>query len=206
MQPEPTDRRADAVARCLPAGRRQPTPICQPMVERSRRPATSAVQDPPRQSYPQIFINYRYADEPFGAVLLDFALSARFGPEVIFRSARSIPLGHDFAAATRLALRRAVVLLAVVGRRWATAPHVACRCGAAGPIDWVREEITEAFRSGIRVIPVLLDVDLPPASELPPDLARLTRCQYVRIRHRDAQHDIDRLAHELTKLFPGEAP
>jgi len=151
---------------------------------------------------PHIFISYREADEPFGAVLLDYTLSARFGSEAIFRSVRSIPLGHDFATAIRLAVRRSVVLLAVVGSRWTTAPHADYQGRACESIDWVREEITEAFRFGVRVIPVLLDVDLPSAEELPSDLARLTRCQYMRIRHRDAERDLDRLAQELAELLP----
>ena len=55
------------------------------------------------------------------------------------------------------------------------------------PADWIRRELAEAFAAGVRVIPVLTDdAEMPTEDELPGDLAALARCQYRRLRHRDA--------------------
>jgi TIR domain len=148
----------------------------------------------------QIFINYRTEDEPFGAALIDHALSALFGESRIFRASKSIRPGDDFVDALINGLRRSSVLLVVIGPRWSIGP--ASRCWAADSVDWVRYEIAEAFRQGIRVIPVLLNVDPPSEAHLPPDVAPLAHCQYVRIRHRHSRHDLEYLARELTTLVP----
>ena len=55
----------------------------------------------------QVFVNYREDDDPSVAVLIDEELSRRFGPDRVFRAARSIPLGTPFPEAIRKALRSA---------------------------------------------------------------------------------------------------
>lgn len=66
------------------------------------------------------------------------------------------------------------------------------------PDDWVRVEISEAFRCGVTVIPVLVGeasrlTDVP----LPSDIAALARCQYLRLRADDAEYDLRRIVDEL---------
>src|SRR5262249_42892208 len=146
------------------------------------------------------FINYRNDDEPFGTALIDHVLSIRFGPDAVFRAAKSIRLGEDYVAALIAGVRRSAVLLVVIGPRWS--PPADNLFQPAGSVDWVRLEIAEAFRHNVRVIPVLLGVDPPAEADLPGDVARLARCQYVRIRHRYNTQDIDYLAQELAALVP----
>ncbi len=145
-----------------------------------------------------VFINYRGDDSQHCAALLDRELSARFGRERVFRDCRSIPLGDDFADAILGRLRRCRVLLALVGPRWATLTDEHGRRRIDDPGDWIRREIAEAFANGVRVVPVLVDgVDLPAEADLPPDIARLSRCQYQRLSHRSDEQDVARLVDGL---------
>jgi hypothetical protein len=45
------------------------------------------------------------------------------------------------------------------------------------------------------MIPVLVDdADLPREEDLPPDIAALSRCQAVRVRHSNVEADLERIA------------
>lgn len=74
------------------------------------------------------------------------------------------------------------------------------------PADWVRGEIAEALRLGLRVIPVLTnDVPLPTESDLPYDIAGLSRRQYVPLRRRYTAVDLAFLAERITEADPALA-
>jgi hypothetical protein len=154
----------------------------------------------------KIFINYRTEDEPFGAVLLDHELSQRFGSGVVFRASKSIPPGADFSEQILAAVRGAQTLLVVIGPRWLDAADAQGRPRLRNPGDWVRREIAEAFGHGIRVVPILLNADLPAAADLPEDIRHLASCQYLRVHHRNSQRDVQQLVDELIKLAPDLAP
>jgi hypothetical protein len=151
----------------------------------------------------EIFINYRTADEPYGAALIDNHLSAAFGDDVVFRAAKSIPPGEDFADRMLRAVRGATVLLAVIGPKWLgelKKRDAEWRRGPAG--DWVRREIGEAFEHGVRVVPVLMGVPRLVPADLPADLARLAECQDVRIHFRDTATALPAFAARLCELIP----
>ncbi|WP_329254844.1 toll/interleukin-1 receptor domain-containing protein [Streptomyces sp. NBC_01478] len=149
----------------------------------------------------RVFINYRTGDEPYGAVLIDTALCARFGPEAVFRASRSIRPGEDFAETILGAVRESSVLLAVIGPRWLDAVDAHGRPRLHDPADWVRREILQAFHSGVRVVPVLLNANLPQEQQLPPAVARLSGQQYLRLHHRYAPADLERLVDEVAELL-----
>lgn len=157
----------------------------------------------PRSTSTKIFINYRSDDEPYGVAFIDRELSSHFGPEAVFRDSRTIRPGDDFTERIMPAVRAAKALLAVIGPRWLMAKDTDGRLRLTKPEDWVRREIAEAFRCGVRVIPVLLDTELPAERDLPVEIERLARCQYVRVHHRDAEYDIHKLIIDLTELVPG---
>jgi hypothetical protein len=46
---------------------------------------------------PTILVSCRTGDEPFAAVLIDEKTAERFGPDGVFRDARGIQLGEEFA-------------------------------------------------------------------------------------------------------------
>lgn len=141
---------------------------------------------------PAIFVNYRVLEQPGYATLLHRELAARFGADRVFLASRSLRAGDDFVAEVFAHLRRSQVLLAVIGPRWLDF--------AGDPeSDWVLREIAEAFALGLRVIPVLIeDAELP--ENLPPSVAALARCQYVRLRHYSIDSDIGVLVQELQRV------
>lgn len=149
-----------------------------------------------------VFINYRGDDSPGYAALVYAELRRRFGRDFVFLDNESIPVGHDFAEILLTRVRESSVLLALIGSTWltSTGPN-GRRLHDAG--DWTRRELAEAFRAGVLVVPLLVDdAVLPSERELPPDIAALGRCQYRRLRHREASTDLARLAVDLAAAQP----
>jgi tetratricopeptide (TPR) repeat protein len=145
-----------------------------------------------------VFINYRGADSRSYGALLYTELCRVFGAGLVFLDSESIPAGADFAEQLLARVRGCRVLLAVIGPRWLTITGAGGRC-IDDPGDWVRRELAEALAARVRVIPVLTDeAALPTEADLPADIAALGRCQYRRLRHREATADLDRLRADLT--------
>jgi tetratricopeptide (TPR) repeat protein len=95
------------------------------------------------------------------------------------------------------------VLLAVIGPRWLSTADAASRRRIDDPQDWVRRELAEALAAGVRVIPVLTDgANLPKEADLPAEIAGLSRCQFRRLRHREASVDVERLRADLARADP----
>ncbi|WP_168221154.1 toll/interleukin-1 receptor domain-containing protein [Actinomadura sp. WMMA1423] len=151
---------------------------------------------------PRFFVNYRSGDTEHVAALVERELSSRFGTEVFFRASKSIPAGDDFTQVLRRAVRQSDALLSFIGPHWWDTDGDGRR-KIDRDDDWPRLEIAEAFRHGVRVIPILVGaVDPPRARDLPADLARLAVCQYVRLGHRNQDADMDLLVAQLMKLVP----
>src|SRR5262249_9185417 len=124
-----------------------------------------------------------------------------------FLASRSIRPGEDFVHGIRDSLHQCLVLLAVIGPRWLESGG---RNTVVGDFDrghdWVHWEIAEAFARGIRVIPILIDdADLPGEASLPESIARLARCQYVRLRHHSIDSDLAQLVNVLRRTLPALA-
>ncbi len=156
---------------------------------------------------PRIFISYRVREQTGYAALLDRVLSERFGPETVFRDFRSVQPGADFVQEIFSTLRSSAALLAVIGPRWVARARAARHSEHGGYDDWVHREIAEAFALGVRVIPVLVeDADLPKEDDLPADIAALSRCQAVRIRHTNVEDDLKRIVEAVSLLLPDRQP
>src|SRR5215475_13514724 len=146
-----------------------------------------------------VFINYRGEDSYSYGALLHAELARRFGPELVFLDAESIPAGADYVERLLEGVRQSRVVLAVIGTRWLEAADGGGRL-IDDPADWVRRELVAAFDAGVLVIPVLTDgARMPTEAELPGELAALGRCQYRRLRHRDSTADLARLAADLAE-------
>jgi O-acetyl-ADP-ribose deacetylase (regulator of RNase III) len=147
-----------------------------------------------------VFVNYRVQEQPGYATLLHRELVQTFGEDAVFLASRSIRLGDDFVHEVFGNLRQCHVLLVVIGAHWLEFGDI----GTPGAdFDWVHHEIAEAFRLGIRVIPVLVeDAELPAETALPDDIAALSRCQYMRLRHYSVDADLAQLADELGRSTP----
>jgi len=144
------------------------------------------------------FISYRATDSGSYGALLYLELSRWFGSECVFLDSESIPAGADCVEALLDGVRRARVLLSVIGPAWLTGPAGGAGRDIDDPADWVRRELSEAFGAGVTVIPVLTDeARLPAADELPADIRALSRCRYRRLRHRHASADLRQLLADL---------
>jgi hypothetical protein len=147
-----------------------------------------------------VFISYRTADEPITAVLIKHVLSNRFGARRIFLDNTSIPLGEHFPPVIEDALAQCRALVAVIGPRWFATDAQGGR-RVDDPADWVRREILSAFDRGIPVIPVLVgDVSLAD-TDLPGELSGLRARQFLPIRLRAVEHDLQPLIDRLTSVL-----
>jgi hypothetical protein len=141
-----------------------------------------------------IFINYRSQGEAYAAALLDERLARRFGSDQVFRASRSISAGEDYELAILNAVERCRVMLVVIGPDWSR--HFA----EDGDTDWVRQEISKAMTLETPIIPVLLSgTDRVRAANLPSDLAKLARVQYLRFDYRNLDQDTEKIAQEVAR-------
>jgi hypothetical protein len=157
---------------------------------------------------PDVFINYRTGDEESAAALIERDLSARFGPEKVFRASRSIQAGETFPQRILGAVHGSRALLAIIGTRWADKRDANGRQLLANRDDWVRRELVEARKLDVRVIPVLIGDPAPRLDriELPAALSWLRDLQYRKFSTRNAQADLDRIADDLAGFVPGLKP
>lgn len=151
----------------------------------------------------RVFINYRGEDSHICGALLYNELAHRFGEHQVFLDCESIPAGADYVRELLDRVRSARVVLAVIGPGWLTATDADGRRRIDDPDDWIRRELVEAFRAGVRVIPVLTDEVTPPTeADLPADIAALSRCQARELRRRASVADLARLVDDLIDLEP----
>lgn len=156
------------------------------------------------RTFGRIFINFRAQDEPGFAALLQRELSRTFGPNEVFYAGMTIRPGDDFQVRLLEGVRRAAVLLAVIGPRWLTAPHPLGGRAIDREADWIRREIAEAFANDVRVIPILVDdTEWLTNAPLPIDISALSRCQYIRLRHNDLEYDLARIVDNLREIVSG---
>lgn len=150
------------------------------------------------------FVNYRTGDGEQVATTVGRDLSQRFGAGEVFRASESIPAGSDFERELRKAVRSCEVLLAVIGPQWLESRESDGLRAIDDPEDWTRWEIAAAFDAGATVIPVLIESTPRIRKEdLPEELAGLARCQYRRLRHRNADSDLDEIAEAVLIAAPG---
>jgi len=149
-----------------------------------------------------VFLNYRSADEPFGAAMLDRELSARFGPDAVFFASKSIQLGAEWEKEMIDAVERSNALLVIMGRHWLSDMDETGRRRIDDPDDYVRREILLALGLGKNVIPVRLGVPRLTAADLPPELRQLPARQDIELRFRTTGPDLDRLETKLRRLVP----
>ncbi len=123
----------------------------------------------------RIFISYRRDDASAYAGRLYDGLSLRF-PDQVFMDVDTIEPGVDLVERIEESVGSADVLIAVIGRDWASAVDEDGQRRLEQPDDFVRLEVATALERNIRVIPVLVGgASYPHADELPDDLDGLTR-------------------------------
>ena len=110
----------------------------------------------------------------------------------------SIEPGLDFGEVISEAVENCRVMLVIIGPKWMLSTETGGR-RLDSPDDYVRIEIEQALKRGVRVIPVLVDgAVMPQSPDLPEPIKGLARRNAVEVAHRAFSTDADRLV-ELTE-------
>lgn len=151
-----------------------------------------------------VFINYRSSDDKLAVDLLDKELCGRLGERAVFRDDRSLLAGVEFAPELLTNVRRAKVLLAMIGERWEDTLDRDGRRRLDNESDWVRREIAEALANRVHVVPVLVGArrKLEEAT-LPEDIRAIAGRQFLHLRHGYTADDVRVLVDELFRDVPG---
>jgi hypothetical protein len=126
--------------------------------------------------------------------LLKSQLTERFPDARVFIDLDSIEPGLDFADVIAEAVDSCAVLVALIGRQWATLTDEEGLRRLDNPDDYVRFEIQAALERGVRVIPVLVDGARPlRQQQLPPELHKLARLNALELSYGRYEYDANRL-------------
>jgi hypothetical protein len=152
------------------------------------------------------FISYRRVDSLQASERLYGQLSAELGAGAVFLDREGIPPGTDFRAVLGERLANCKVMLAMIGPRWLEEMQARAQ---RPEVDFVKEEIAEALRRKLCVIPVLVhdtgsQVPMPGEGELPSEIALLA---YRNAFHLDPKNPdipklVERIREELGKHMP----
>jgi tetratricopeptide (TPR) repeat protein len=150
----------------------------------------------------KIFICYRRRDEPGGASRLYDRLIKRFGKANVFMDVDNLLPGQRFDRELDKALSQCDVLIAVIGSRWMELLYEYAR---GRKRDFVREEIAEALKRDIVVIPVLIGLEeympsLPQRDDLPEEIRDLVLHQKYGITYESFDRDAGRYP-EMVRLI-----
>jgi TIR domain len=140
-----------------------------------------------------IFICYRRDDSEGYAGRLYDRLVSRF-PGHVFMDVTGISPGADFLRVIQDRVGSCHILIAIIGRQWATVTDASNRRRLDLPDDYVRHEIATALSRNITVIPVLVrGAEMPARELLPPDLAGLSTRHALQLTDDAFDYQVHRL-------------
>jgi len=146
---------------------------------------------------PKVFISYRRNDSLAATGRLYDRLNTAY-PGMFFRDVSGIGVGVDFAKEIERAVASSVALIAVIGPAWAT-ESVDGKRRLDDPDDFVRLEVLNALKRGIRIIPVLVgNASMPEEEQLPPVLHPLRKWNAIRLVEEYYEEGLERLIDALT--------
>jgi hypothetical protein len=146
---------------------------------------------------PKIFLSYRRGDAGGDAGRLRDTLRQRLGSEASFYDLDGIAPGENWAAKLTEALDASDILLAIIGPGWETAKS-AGGTSLSDRNDWVRRELIAGLKSDrLRVVPILVNRDMPEARSLPAALRPLATRNAYAIRRERWSVDVDELLRQL---------
>jgi TIR domain len=158
----------------------------------------------------KVFICYRREDTAAHAGRLYDAMVARFGESNVFMDVDIAP-GVDFVERITQVVSSCLVLIVVMGPRWATMEDEEGRPRLSDPDDFVRLEVATALRRpDVTPIPVLVSgARMPKREALPEPLQPLTRRNALDLSDARWAYDVGRLNSTLDVLLdevpePGE--
>ena len=156
-----------------------------------------------------VFLSYRRDDAGPYARSLQLQLNQRIPGAPVFMDLDSIEPGLDFAEVIEDAVNSSAVLVALIGRQWATLTDEDGGRRLDNPDDYVRFELKTALEQSVRVIPVLIDgAKTLRQQELPAELHKLARLNAHKLTYERYQDDADRLLDLIQRVLAtvGEEP
>jgi uracil-DNA glycosylase family 4 len=151
----------------------------------------------------RIFISYRRLDsEGYVGRLYDH-LVQHFERGDVFMDVDNIKPGVDFVQTLENAVAACDVFIAVIGPQWLTVTDESGQRRLDRWDDFVRIEVTSALRQEKPVIPVLVgQARMPAPTDLPEDMALLSRRSAVEISHQRFAYDFERLIEAIKGAAP----
>jgi formylglycine-generating enzyme required for sulfatase activity len=138
----------------------------------------------------KVFISYRRDDSAGYAHAIHSKLGQYFSKDQVFMDVDTVEPGVDFVRVIEEAVGECDVLIALIGKRWASVDS-GTTSRLHDPEDFVGLEISTALARDIRVVPVLVDgITMPSEKMLPPALKALTRRQAMEISHTRYEYDV----------------
>jgi LmbE family N-acetylglucosaminyl deacetylase len=154
-----------------------------------------------------IFINYRRDDASGQAGRLSDRLKTYFGEDNVFLDVSSTASGEDYSTVIKQGLESCDILLAVIGKQWASITDKQGNRRLNNPSDLVRQEIAHALSNQrIRVIPVLVQgASMPEEQELPRDMLNIRKRQAIDVRDHKWDSDVKGLIKEIENSLKEQA-
>lgn len=153
-----------------------------------------------------IFICYRRQDSDAITGRIRDRLVSRYGKCTVFMDIDGIPIGTDCHRHVQHELRKARLVLAVIGPQWLASGLDSGR-RIDEEVDPVRIELETALRARIPIIPLLVGAAVVPTRrDLPPSLKALADINAARVdAGRDFEVHIERLIHSIDALLAERA-
>ena len=146
----------------------------------------------------RILVSYRRRDSEAIAGRVRDRLVRHFGEDSVFMDIDSVPLGVDFRDYITSAIKRADILLVVIGPNW-LGIQADGNSRLDDETDPVRLEIEAAQESRIQIIPILVHgAAIPPPNALPLSLLKFSFLNAASVdAGRDFHQHMDRLIRSL---------
>lgn len=130
-----------------------------------------------------VFISYRRRDSSQTARWLSETIAQNFVKASVFIDTSVIEAGDIWPQRIEQALRKASVLIMVIGPKWLTELDEDGNRRIDDHNDWVHKEIYNAVRNKLTIIPLrVLNAELPSRKGLPPPLRPLLNHQGFELR------------------------
>jgi hypothetical protein len=115
----------------------------------------------------------------------------------------SVPFGVDFIDHVNEQLSACAVMIVVMGRSWLNATDKRGRRRLDLTDDYVRNEILEALKRKVPVIPVRVQsATMPDAEDLPDDLRGFARRNAIELSHSRWHYDMQQLLETIRRFLP----
>lgn len=142
----------------------------------------------------KVFLSYRRLDSQVTAGRIAQFLDAVAAVKEVFLDVDDIEPGENFERKLQSRLTHASHVFILIGSQW-RGPHGATSAARIfDDADIVRNETRLALRSGLRVVPILIDdARMPRPDELPEDIQDLSKINAFALRTSHFDEDMDSL-------------